>query len=79
MSKERIILSSLYLGTGALEKQLIRAIEEAKRANPELEVCLLFDFFRGTRLDENGESSATLLSKLAADNSRVFFFIFKNL
>jgi len=58
---ERIVISSLYLGTGVLEKELVQVIKENLERNKELKVKVLFDYSRGLRNEEN---SATVLQDL---------------
>ncbi|XP_022313163.2 CDP-diacylglycerol--glycerol-3-phosphate 3-phosphatidyltransferase, mitochondrial-like isoform X1 [Crassostrea virginica] len=66
-AKKRIVIASLYLGTGQLEKELVSAIEHAcqrakKAGNKDFEVHILLDYNRGSR---GGEvSSRTMLTPL---------------
>uniref|UniRef100_A0AC34PW29 CDP-diacylglycerol--glycerol-3-phosphate 3-phosphatidyltransferase n=1 Tax=Panagrolaimus sp. JU765 TaxID=591449 RepID=A0AC34PW29_9BILA len=71
-AKKRIILASLYLGTSELESKLIEELKNALETNPELELCVLLDYLRGTR-GGSEKSSATMLQTLA-DRGRVFFY-----
>jgi CDP-diacylglycerol--glycerol-3-phosphate 3-phosphatidyltransferase len=48
-SKERIVLSALYIGDGNLEKKLIDRLESAMASNPRLQVDILVDYFRASR------------------------------
>lgn len=64
-SQERIILSALYLGTGPKEQTLIDEIEKAMKNNENLRVNIILDPNRGTRLDQDGNSSKSILSKLS--------------
>ncbi|CCF60009.1 hypothetical protein KAFR_0I02300 [Kazachstania africana CBS 2517] len=75
-SKDRIFLSSLYLGKN--ETELVETISKALNSNPNLKVYLLFDGLRSTR--EKNFSSATLLSNLIAkhDHDRVFVSLYFN-
>ncbi|XP_033732147.1 CDP-diacylglycerol--glycerol-3-phosphate 3-phosphatidyltransferase, mitochondrial-like [Pecten maximus] len=66
-AKKRVVLASLYLGTGILEQELVNNIREAcleaQRNNDEdFEVHVLLDFVRGSRGHEN--SSRTMLTPL---------------
>ncbi|XP_062567116.1 CDP-diacylglycerol--glycerol-3-phosphate 3-phosphatidyltransferase, mitochondrial-like isoform X1 [Saccostrea cucullata] len=66
-AKKRIVIASLYLGTGHLEEELVNAIEYAcERAkdskNRDFEVHILLDYNRGSRGGE--ESSRTMLTPL---------------
>ncbi|XP_061182445.1 CDP-diacylglycerol--glycerol-3-phosphate 3-phosphatidyltransferase, mitochondrial-like [Saccostrea echinata] len=66
-AKKRIVIASLYLGTGQLEEELVNAIEYAcERAkdskNKDFEVHILLDYNRGSR---GGDvSSRTMLTPL---------------
>lgn len=59
-AKDRIIISSLYLGTGRLEKDLVSTIEQNLKKNNNLTVKTLFDYSRGLR---NKENSKTIFQK----------------
>ncbi|XP_064607284.1 CDP-diacylglycerol--glycerol-3-phosphate 3-phosphatidyltransferase, mitochondrial-like [Liolophura sinensis] len=64
--KKRIVLASLYLGTGELEQELVDCLEKSctrvrKEEDRELEVTVLLDFTRGSRGQVN---SRTLLLPL---------------
>jgi CDP-diacylglycerol--glycerol-3-phosphate 3-phosphatidyltransferase len=67
-SKRKIFLASLYLGTS--EKELVEPINEVDELtsklskDPAVEVSILLDYFRGTRQDHFGNSSATMLRPL---------------
>ncbi|KAJ3305285.1 CDP-diacylglycerol--glycerol-3-phosphate 3-phosphatidyltransferase [Kappamyces sp. JEL0829] len=61
-SKKRIVLASLYLGTH--ETELVALLHSALRANKDLTVCILLDYFRGTRKDGHLQSSTTILRPL---------------
>lgn len=58
-AKRRVVLSSLYLGTGELEKRLVAAIGDALRENPELQVTVVLDHSRGQR--RSGDSSSVAM------------------
>ncbi|CAK7221819.1 CDP-diacylglycerol--glycerol-3-phosphate 3-phosphatidyltransferase [Sporothrix eucalyptigena] len=64
-AKRRIFLSTLYIGTK--ERDLVRVLQEAMRANPDLKVHILTDALRGTRESPAKPSSATLLAPLVAE------------
>ncbi|XP_052070712.1 CDP-diacylglycerol--glycerol-3-phosphate 3-phosphatidyltransferase, mitochondrial-like [Mytilus californianus] len=64
---QRIVFTSLYLGTGQLEQELVDAIREAchtakTKGNNNLEVHILLDYNRGSRGVE--KSSRTMLTPL---------------
>jgi len=63
-SKNRVVLSALYLGTGDKEQQIVKALSE-NVSSPEsnLRIRILLDHCRGTR-DSGGSSSASLLAPL---------------
>ncbi|CAD5116077.1 DgyrCDS5007 [Dimorphilus gyrociliatus] len=65
-AKDRIVLSSLYIGTGPKEVGLIDEIEKALKSNDRLKVTILTDFTRGTRGDQN---TCTLVQKLKNYNN----------
>uniref|UniRef100_A0AC35UIL4 CDP-diacylglycerol--glycerol-3-phosphate 3-phosphatidyltransferase n=1 Tax=Rhabditophanes sp. KR3021 TaxID=114890 RepID=A0AC35UIL4_9BILA len=56
-AKERISLSTLYLGTGELEKKLVTSISNNKCNNDKLQINILLDYLRGTRGIENSVST----------------------
>jgi len=62
-AKKRISLVSLYLGTGQLENDLVKAIQSNMQANQELNVNILLDFTRGTRGKKNSKSMLMPLIK----------------
>lgn len=74
-SKDRITMSSLYIGTGPKERQLVQAVDHALRSSSQLRATFLFDYTRGTRKDESNESSSDMLKNLVSDRSRVSFFL----
>jgi CDP-diacylglycerol--glycerol-3-phosphate 3-phosphatidyltransferase len=48
-SQRRITLASLYLGTGAMEQNLIDALHDALQRHDDLTVQILLDYSRGRR------------------------------
>lgn len=66
-AKQRVVMASLYLGTGLLEQELVNCLEEtlekSLQANesPNLRVSILLDYTRGSR----GRYYDTLLSSKA--------------
>ena len=44
-------MSALYLGTGKLEKYLIKKLDSKLQFNDELNLTLLLDYMRGTRIN----------------------------
>lgn len=65
-AKERICISSLYLGTGKIEQFLVDELLKALQRKPNLKVTILLDHQRGLRL-EKGENSLTMLSKIITE------------
>lgn len=60
----RIVLASLYVGTGNKEKALLNTIQGNLMDNKDVRVSVLLDWCRGTRIS-NHQSSSSLLAKLA--------------
>lgn len=60
----RIGIASLYIGTGQLESQLVKAIEQNVCNNSQLKVNILIDFTRGTREESSKTSSKQILQPL---------------
>ena len=68
----RVTLSALYLGTGALEVALARALRDRCLAAPDLRVVAQFDYSRALRPISDGSgyaSSAALLRELFEDGA----------
>ncbi len=73
-AKQRIIISSLYLGNGQLEKELVNTIETNLKLNPNLTVNVLFDYSRALR---NADNSVTMFKPiLEAYSSRLKMFLY---
>ncbi|KAG6552434.1 hypothetical protein Mapa_005995 [Marchantia paleacea] len=69
-SRRRVVMASLYIGTGKLEAELVDALAE----NPVLRVTMLFDALRATRPTHDSAdccftSSAAMLSCLLLSKS----------
>lgn len=62
-SKNRIVMSALYLGTDKKEKRLVEAMGDSLQKHENLRVKVLLDWCRGTRMVK-GESSSSLLAQL---------------
>lgn len=60
-AKREIVLSALYFGTGKLESELLKEVQNALQANPELNVKFIFDHSRSQR---GKISSLTLLNPI---------------
>ncbi|RXN02186.1 CDP-diacylglycerol--glycerol-3-phosphate 3-phosphatidyltransferase, mitochondrial [Acipenser ruthenus] len=61
-AKRRVVMASLYLGTGPLEQELVDCLQEAlkrsreERMAPDLKVSILLDYSRGSRGKKNSRS-----------------------
>ncbi|XP_055852795.1 CDP-diacylglycerol--glycerol-3-phosphate 3-phosphatidyltransferase, mitochondrial [Episyrphus balteatus] len=66
-AKDRIVLASLYLGTGNLEANFVQTIKTNLQKNDSLRVNVLLDFTRGTRGEVN---SKTMLMPLLTEFNR---------
>ena len=85
-AKRRIVLSSLYLGTGTLESDLAKCLLETLRNRHlneiKMDVDILFDFARGTRAGAANSKSVLLPiykefnhpTELSSVNFNVYFF-----
>ena len=60
-AKYRVILSSLYLGTGPLEKKLVETLVTQCKQQPALKVQVLLDYLRGTRPVGQGQKHHTYM------------------
>ncbi|KAL4456970.1 hypothetical protein ABPG74_014608 [Tetrahymena malaccensis] len=67
-SSKRILMSTLYFGTGNLEKYLVAQIDNSIKRNKKLKVGMLMDYMRGNRVNKKQESSRTLVENLKKDN-----------
>ncbi|CAO4360947.1 unnamed protein product [Caenorhabditis nigoni] len=72
-SERRIALSSLYLGEGLLEKQLVSTIRERIDQVKDIDVTILLDLLRGTRRSSDGESSVTVMKPIS-DRAKIFLY-----
>lgn len=63
-ARERIVLASLYLGTGQLENNFVQTLRQSLQQQASLRVNVLLDFTRGTRGETN---SKTMLLPLLKD------------
>ncbi|CAD2101488.1 CDP-diacylglycerol-glycerol-3-phosphate 3-phosphatidyltransferase [Plasmodium vinckei petteri] len=77
-SRERIVISSLYIGTGELEKELIDDIIDNKNIK-NLQIDILLDKQRGTRPEgKHKETSISILSKLFKYGNNINISLFHN-
>lgn len=78
-AKRRVALSSLYLGVGPLEDQLTADLTSALLTNSNLNVHLLFDYTRATRVEKVGEGTRSCKQSLqplaALSRAKVSFFL----
>ncbi|RLN64659.1 hypothetical protein BBJ29_001778 [Phytophthora kernoviae] len=75
-AEKRVSISSLYLGTGKLEQELVQALAARLREKPELQVQIVLDYSRGQRGGMTA-SSVTMLAPLLKEfpsNVEVFLF-----
>ena len=68
-ANNRITIASLYIGTGSLERELVKAIDKRMCEKPHLKVLILLDRLRGTRGHPN--SLTLLLPLLEKYKSRI--------
>ncbi|XP_063817381.1 CDP-diacylglycerol--glycerol-3-phosphate 3-phosphatidyltransferase, mitochondrial isoform X2 [Pseudophryne corroboree] len=81
IAKKRIILASLYLGTGPLEQELVDCIEETLHSSgsSDLQVSILLDFTRGSRGTKNSRTMLLPLLRRYPERVRVSLFHTPNL
>jgi hypothetical protein len=65
-ARERVVLVSLYLGTGEHEARLVDALAKALAARPQLQVHVVLDCLRALRGHARGASSVAFLAPLLA-------------
>ncbi|XP_013396298.1 CDP-diacylglycerol--glycerol-3-phosphate 3-phosphatidyltransferase, mitochondrial isoform X2 [Lingula anatina] len=75
-AEKRIVISALYLGTGALEKELIDCLHNVSRqkSSQGLKVHVLLDYTRGTRGESNSRSLLLPLLKDTETTVQVSLF-----
>ncbi|XP_011695409.1 PREDICTED: CDP-diacylglycerol--glycerol-3-phosphate 3-phosphatidyltransferase, mitochondrial isoform X2 [Wasmannia auropunctata] len=75
-AKKRITLASLYLGTGTLETELVRVIEQAMSTNGgNVQVRILLDYMRASRGKQNSRKMLEpLLKGKCGDRCKVFLY-----
>uniref|UniRef100_A0A1I7VSY1 CDP-diacylglycerol--glycerol-3-phosphate 3-phosphatidyltransferase n=1 Tax=Loa loa TaxID=7209 RepID=A0A1I7VSY1_LOALO len=71
-AKERIVISTLYIGSGSYEKALMNELEKALEINPNLKMTILMDYLRGTR--GGAENNSILLLKRLLPRASVYLF-----
>lgn len=63
-AKRQISISSLYLGSGKLEVELVNALRQACISHPDIEIKIVFDYSRGMRGHDRNKSSVAMLQPL---------------
>lgn len=76
-AQRRVTLSSLYLGTGELEKGLVEALDARLRENPKLQVQIVLDFSRGQRGGQDNSSVAVMKQLLLDFPDNVQLYLYK--
>ncbi|KAJ6660387.1 hypothetical protein lerEdw1_017810 [Lerista edwardsae] len=85
IAKKRVVLASLYLGTGPLEQELVDCIETTLegslqgRGSSSLRVSILLDFTRGSRGQKNSRTMLLPLLRKFPEQVRVSLFHTPNL
>ncbi|XP_029454996.1 CDP-diacylglycerol--glycerol-3-phosphate 3-phosphatidyltransferase, mitochondrial [Rhinatrema bivittatum] len=85
VAKRRVVLASLYLGTGALEQALVDSIQETLESSQlsnlpsSLRVSILLDFTRGSRGKKNSRTMLLPLLQKFPDQLQVSLFHTPNL
>uniref|UniRef100_A0A668A9E2 CDP-diacylglycerol--glycerol-3-phosphate 3-phosphatidyltransferase n=1 Tax=Myripristis murdjan TaxID=586833 RepID=A0A668A9E2_9TELE len=79
-AKRRVVMASLYLGTGPLEQDLVDCMEEALRRSqedshaPDLKVSVLLDYTRGSRGEINSRTMLLPLLQRFTSQMRVSLY-----
>ncbi|XP_054898601.1 CDP-diacylglycerol--glycerol-3-phosphate 3-phosphatidyltransferase, mitochondrial isoform X1 [Poeciliopsis prolifica] len=79
-AQRRVVMASLYLGTGQLEQELVDCMEEAlqyakeNRRSPDLKVSVLLDYTRGSRGQINSRTMLLPLLQRFASQMRVSLY-----
>uniref|UniRef100_K3X456 CDP-diacylglycerol--glycerol-3-phosphate 3-phosphatidyltransferase n=1 Tax=Globisporangium ultimum (strain ATCC 200006 / CBS 805.95 / DAOM BR144) TaxID=431595 RepID=K3X456_GLOUD len=76
-AKQRITISSLYLGTGALERELVATIAQKLREEPNVQVTIVLDYSRGQRGGQDKSSVSMLKPLIAEFSDNVQLFLYK--
>lgn len=75
-AQRRIVLTSLYLGSGDMEQKLVATLRDTIQARKDVKVSILLDYLRGTRGVAEGKSSICLLRDIAANAQVCQFLVF---
>ncbi|XP_040438175.1 CDP-diacylglycerol--glycerol-3-phosphate 3-phosphatidyltransferase, mitochondrial isoform X4 [Falco naumanni] len=84
-AKQRVVMASLYLGTGLLEQELVDCLEETlekslqAKGSSNLRVSILLDYTRGSRGRKNSRTMLIPLLQRFPDQVRVSLFHTPNL
>ncbi|XP_061665643.1 CDP-diacylglycerol--glycerol-3-phosphate 3-phosphatidyltransferase, mitochondrial [Syngnathoides biaculeatus] len=79
-AKRRVVLASLYLGTGQLEQDLVDCVQEALERSqenshtPDLKVSVLLDYTRGSRGQVNSRTMLLPLLRRFTSQMRVSLY-----
>ncbi|XP_058476192.1 CDP-diacylglycerol--glycerol-3-phosphate 3-phosphatidyltransferase, mitochondrial isoform X1 [Solea solea] len=79
-AKRRVVMASLYLGTGQLEQELVDCMEDALQRSqdhsrsPDLKVSILLDFTRGSRGQVNSRTMLLPLLRRFTSQMRVSLY-----
>ncbi|CAJ1080015.1 CDP-diacylglycerol--glycerol-3-phosphate 3-phosphatidyltransferase%2C mitochondrial [Xyrichtys novacula] len=79
-AKRRVVMASLYLGTGQLEQELVDCMEEALQrsqddsVSPDLKVSVLLDYTRGSRGQINSRTMLLPLLQRFTSQMRVSLY-----
>ncbi|CAN9509016.1 unnamed protein product [Ophioblennius macclurei] len=79
-AQRRVVMASLYLGTGQLEQELVDCMEEALQrsqessCSPELKVSVLLDYTRGSRGQVNSRTMLLPLLQRFTSQMRVSLY-----
>ncbi|KAM3591840.1 uncharacterized protein V6R79_008165 [Siganus canaliculatus] len=79
-AKRRVVMASLYLGTGQLEQELVDCMEEALKLSqetglaPDLKVSVLLDYTRGSRGKINSRTMLLPLLQRFTSQMRVSLY-----
>ncbi|XP_029312540.1 LOW QUALITY PROTEIN: CDP-diacylglycerol--glycerol-3-phosphate 3-phosphatidyltransferase, mitochondrial [Cottoperca gobio] len=79
-AKRRVVMASLYLGTGQLEQELVDCMEDALERSqdnsdaPDLKVSVLLDYTRGSRGQINSRTMLLPLLQRFASQMRVSLY-----
>ncbi|XP_043924098.1 CDP-diacylglycerol--glycerol-3-phosphate 3-phosphatidyltransferase, mitochondrial [Protopterus annectens] len=80
VAKKRVVMASLYLGTGSLEQELVNCLQQALELSVQenqissLRVSVLLDFTRGSRGKKNSRTMLLPLLKKFPDQIRISLY-----